>query len=138
MTESEKAAFIKQLKADFNKLKWEPGYCRVDGCPTEGKITDVAQCKVCRQCQDIFDDNKNPARVYADRKKAKARLAAAKIAMKRELKKPKYDPKFLSNIKKFVRGDSPLAPVVQAVNYKNEVVAEDDEAREIYKAKSNL
>lgn len=69
MSEAEKAAFIKKLKTDHDQLVWEPGYCRIKLCPSEGKRVEVAQCKVCRGCQNIFDNGRDPAQIYAEKAK---------------------------------------------------------------------
>lgn len=41
--------------ADKTKLIWKKGKCRVPDCKNKEKLTEVAQCNVCKSCQAEFD-----------------------------------------------------------------------------------
>jgi hypothetical protein len=57
-------------KKQSETLEWVDGYCRIDNCPTAGRKTKVAQCKVCRNCQAVFDKGDDPVRVYKTARRA--------------------------------------------------------------------
>lgn len=46
------------------KLDFKPGKCRIERCPNRNKVTEVGPCRVCRNCQNIFDSGKHPNEVY--------------------------------------------------------------------------
>ena len=43
-----------------NNWKWKKGVCRVESCSTRPGETEVGPCDVCHDCQDKFDDGKDP------------------------------------------------------------------------------
>lgn len=54
----------KEAKQERKNWKWSRGLCVVKECPTRPAKTDVGPCRVCRKCQGIFDEGKNPKSVY--------------------------------------------------------------------------
>ncbi len=60
---------------ESEELVWVDGYCRIEGCATAPKKTKVAQCKVCRHCQEVFDAGEDPESLYKHRKQARVREA---------------------------------------------------------------
>jgi hypothetical protein len=40
--------------------KWKKGICRVKNCSTRPGQTEVGPCDVCHECQDKYDDGKDP------------------------------------------------------------------------------
>ena len=54
----------KEAKNERKNWKWSRGLCVVKECPTRPARTDVGPCSVCRKCQGIFDEGKNPKNVY--------------------------------------------------------------------------
>jgi hypothetical protein len=54
-----------RLKQESRKnWEWKRGVCVVKECPSRPSKTDVGPCSVCRKCQDIFDQGKNPKKTY--------------------------------------------------------------------------
>ncbi|MCL2280736.1 hypothetical protein FWC31_02515 [Candidatus Saccharibacteria bacterium] len=58
LSAAEKERMIRRLEQESKKLIWTSGTCIIKNCPSDGKITKVAQCKVCRECQGVFDAHK--------------------------------------------------------------------------------
>jgi hypothetical protein len=54
---------------DKSSWTWKPGICRVEKCPTRPGKTEVGPCEVCRGCQRIFDEGKDPGQVYVPSQK---------------------------------------------------------------------
>jgi hypothetical protein len=44
--------------------KWKSGICVVSECPTRPRKTKVGPCNVCKTCQHLFDEGKNPSDEY--------------------------------------------------------------------------
>jgi hypothetical protein len=40
--------------------KWKKGVCRVESCSTRPGQTEVGPCDICHDCQDKFDDGRDP------------------------------------------------------------------------------
>lgn len=140
MTESEVRALEQKLKEDAEKLVWVSGKCRVEGCPTDGKTTEVAQCSVCRGCQAIFDDGKDPAKIYQEQrlKAEKQRETSAKKAkmgrgMSSLIRKFVTGRDMSSLIKKFVWGNGAFSPVEEVIGWDGKVIAEGEDARRMYR-----
>lgn len=49
---------------DRKEWTWKSGVCRVPGCPTRPSKTQVGPCEVCRTCQHLYDQGKNPIDEY--------------------------------------------------------------------------
>jgi hypothetical protein len=48
------------IKKGKEGIKYKPGICRVESCPTRPGKTDVGPCSVCRTCQYKFDHGGDP------------------------------------------------------------------------------
>ncbi len=57
---------ITQIVNNTQKLTWRKGRCVVPNCPSikKNKDVDVADCSVCRDCQDKYDKGIDPVREY--------------------------------------------------------------------------
>ena len=54
---------------DKKGRKYKKGICVVPGCPSP-KPTEVGPCSVCKDCQGIYDDGKDPSKEHSGSKAA--------------------------------------------------------------------